>query len=99
MSATIAALEDEALLVCHLIIEFRSQIDDAVRNRVGITPSRGSGIFAQKNNRETRRLKTPGASSVECLPNVFVIRAPIGNRADTAEFQPCASTFGLFLLS
>src|SRR5262249_52720788 len=48
MSATISALEDDALLVCHLIADFRSHIVMLSRTRVGIRPSRGSGIFAQK---------------------------------------------------
>jgi hypothetical protein len=51
-SATISALKDDALPVCHLIADFRSHIELMLsRTRVGITPRRGSGIFRAKKSR------------------------------------------------
>src|SRR5262249_9584449 len=50
ISSTMLALEDDALLVCHLIADFRSHIELMLsRTRVGITPRRGSGMFRAKN--------------------------------------------------
>jgi hypothetical protein len=79
-SSMTLALEDDALLVCHLIAEFRCDIELMLsRTRVGIRPSGGSGIFAQKNNRECSAAKlravafsAGGNSSPELLAQFYI---------------------------
>jgi hypothetical protein len=54
MSSAMPALDgDNALLVCHLMADSGPTLIDAVANGVGITPTRGSGIFQAKNMRRS----------------------------------------------
>jgi hypothetical protein len=60
---------------------------DAIRDRVGFTPSRSSGTFGQKNNRETRRLKIADLHE-NPAPSAMGVGGVLGNppRSSGSEF-------------